>query len=186
MLGGLYPVIIFQFSALGPSLGATVAKIPVIADIPTLIDQPPIPVYLDEKTFNIVIKGTSKSVDIETDTQGLTNGAPADVVQSPIQSSVDINIEGSSDSIALALLSSLIDQIYDKTTSKQYSISFFYGATTVFRALLQSYSIDTVEGTNKLTVSIKLTKGQKNPKKVDPPGPTVDFSNADIPAGVGG
>lgn len=183
MLGGLDPVIIFQFSALAPSLSSFIAKIPVVSSFQTFIDQPPIPVYLSEATFNIVIDGTSKSIDIETDTQGLTSGQPPDIVQNPIQSSVEINITGKQDSIALILLSSLLDIVYDKATSKEYAISFLYGSTTIFRAVLHSYSAETIEGTDKLAVKIKLSRGSKTPLKANPVG-SVPGAVGPIPVGI--
>ncbi len=165
MLGGLDPVIIFQFSVLSPSLGAELAKIPLVSKFPSLIAMPPIPVYLSEKTFNIAIGGTSKTVDIETDTETKTDGTEPDVNQKSIQSGVEISIEGKQNSVALTLLSAMIDQVYDRATSKEYSISLLYGATTIFNAVLHSYSVETVEGTDKLAVKIKLSKGSKNPVK---------------------
>lgn len=183
MLGGLDPVIIFQFSVLGPSLGNTLAKIPVVSQFPNLIAMPPIPVYLSEQLFNVAIGGTSKSVDIETDTETLTSGAPPDVNQKGIQSSVEIEITGKADSVALTLLSALIDQVFDKVTSKEYSISFMYGATTIFNALLHSYSAETVDGTDKLLIKIKLSKGSKNPVKPNAV-PSVPGVTGAIPVGV--
>lgn len=165
MLGGLDPVVIFQFKKLAPVLGPTIARIPVISSVPTVIDLPPIPVYLNEKLFNIIIGGTSKSVDIATDTETMTDASQPDVNQKGIQSSVEVSIEGKADSIALTLLSALIDQVYEKATSKEYAISFIYGATTIFGAVLHSFSSETVEGTDKLMIKIKLSKGDKNPVK---------------------
>ena len=162
MLGGLDPVIIFQFKKLAPTLGPTLAKIPVISSIPTLIDLPPIPVYLSETLFNIVINGESKTVDIETDTETLTNGQPPDVNQKGIQSSIEINIEGKQDSVALTLLSALIDLAFDKVSSKEYQISYMHGAVTIFGGLLHSYSVETIEGTDKLGIKINISKGSKN------------------------
>lgn len=183
MLGGLDPVVIFQFKALAPTVGTVLSKIPVVSQVPSLIEMPPIPVYLSEKTFNIVIGGTSKSVDIETDTETLTNGQPPDVNQKGIQSSVEIEIEGLTDNVALTLLSALIDQVYDKVTSKEYSISFMYGATTIFNAVLHSFSAESVQGTNKLAIKIKLSKGSKNPVKANPVV-SVPGSTGSIPVGT--
>ena len=165
MLGGLDPVIIFQFSVLPKSIGAALSKIPVISSIPTVVDQPPIPIYLSERLFNIVISGTSKSVDIETDTETLTSGGTPDINQKGIQSGIEVSIEGKQDSVALTLLSAMIDQVFEKATSKEYAISFIYGATTVFRGLLHTYSVETIEGTDKLLIKIGLSKGSKNPVK---------------------
>lgn len=183
MLGGLDPVIIFQFSALAPVIGTAVESIPIISAIPTLIDQPPIPVYLSERAFNIALGGVSKSVDIQTTTDGKTETG-VDINQNPIQASVEINIEGKQDSIALTLLSALIDQIYERVTSKEYSITFLYGSTTVFRGLLQSYSSSTIEGTDKLAIQIKLTKGEKTPVKALDVITVPGASSPGIPVGA--
>ena len=184
MLGGLDPVIIFQFKVLAPSLSATVAKIPLVSKVQSFIDMPPIPVYLSEKTFSILIGGTSKSIDIETETQGQTNSStPPDVNQNPIQSSIEIEIVGKQDNVALTLLSSLIDQVYERATSKEYAISFLYGATTIFNAVLHSYSAETVPGTDQLSVKIRLSKGSKNPVKATGV-PAVPGSTGSIPVGA--
>lgn len=190
MLGGLDPVIIFQFSALaqkrpdgfiGPLPQPPVARIPVISKIPTVVDQPPIPIYLSETLFNIIIDGESKSVDIETDTETLTNGLAPDVNQKGIQSSVEINIEGKKDSVALTLLSALIDVAFDKASSKEYAISYLHGATTVFRAVLHSYSVETVPGTDKLSVKISLSRGAKPTKPNEVP--VVPGASVPLPGG---
>jgi hypothetical protein len=183
MLGGLDPVIIFQFSALAPSLSTTIARIPLASKVPSLIAMPPIPVYLSEKIFNIVINGTGKKIDIETDTETLTNGQAPDVNQKGIQSSVEISITGKQDSVALTLLSAMIDQVYDRVTSKEYAISFMYGATTIFNALLHSYSVETIEGTDKLEIKVSLSKGSKNPIKANPVA-SVPGSVGSIPVGL--
>lgn len=182
MLGGRDPVIIFQFSKLAPVAGATLARIPVVSQIPTLIEQPPIPVYLSERLFNIVIVGTGKSVDIETDTETLSSGAAPDVNQKGLQSSVEINIEGKQNSVALTLLSSLIDVVYEKASSKEYAISFLYGATTIFRGVLQQYSVETIAGTDKLAVKFSLSRGSKNPVKPNDV-PVVPGFTGTIPGG---
>lgn len=168
MLGGLDPVIIFNFRKKFAFENLTNEQFMALSTEELesqYIDQPPIPVYLSEQLFNIVIAGSSKTVDIETDTETQTNGLPPEVNQKGIQSSIEVSIEGKQSSVALTLLSSMIDVVFEKVTSKEYSISFIYGATTIFRGLLHSYSVETVEGTDKLAVKINLSKGSKNPTK---------------------
>lgn len=186
MLGGLYPVIIFQFSKLAPSVGETLSRIPLISQIPTVIDQPPIPVYLNEQTFGIAIDSESKKVDIETDTETLTNGETPDVNQKAIQSGVEISITGKQDALALILLSSLIDLVFEKVTSKEYSISYMHGATTIFRGVLHSYSIETIEGTDKLSIKLVISRGSKNPAKPNAVGSVPNSGTGPIPVGSGG
>lgn len=183
MLGGIDPVIIFQFSALAPTVGEVISKIPLSSKVPSLILQPPVPIYLDERTFNIVIGNTSKSVDIETSTETKTDGTAPDVSQKAIQSSVEINIRGKTNSVPITLLSAMIDKVYEKVTSKEYSVSFFYGATTIFNAYLQKYSVEAVDNTDMLEIKISLSKGDKNPVKA-PGVPSVPGSTGTIPVGV--
>lgn len=184
MLGGLDPVIIFQFSKLATSVGTTLSKIPIISDIPTVVDQPPIPIYLSERLFNIVIDNESKSVDIETDMETTTSGESPSVNQKGIQSSVEISIEGKSDSVALTLLSALIDLAFDKSTSKEYSITYMHGAITVFRGLLHSYSAETVPGTDKLAIKINISRGEKTPVKKETTGAVENSGIGSIPVGT--
>ncbi len=165
MLGGIDPVIIFQFSALVPTLGAQLAKIPFAADIPTLLDQPPIPIYLSETLFNIVIDGESKNVDIDTTTETLSDGSAPVVTQKGIQSGITIEIEGKKDSVALILLSAMVDQVFDKVSSSEYSITYLHGPITIFRGLITTFSSEAVQGTDKLHIKIGLSKGKKNPTK---------------------
>ncbi len=182
MLGGLDPVLIFQFSKLAPTVGTVLARIPLVSQIPTLVPMPPIPVYLSEQLFNIVIVSEGKSVDIETDTETLTSGATPDVNQKGIQSSIEISIEGKKDSVVLILLSSLIDLVYEKASSKEYQISYMHGAITVFGGVLHSYSVETIEGTDKLGIKFSISKGSKNPTKPDAT-PAVPGQVGTLPGG---
>lgn len=184
MLGGLDPVVIFEFSTRVIDSALGIESMPVKAGTEKQIALPVIPVYLSEKIFNIAIGGVTKQVDIETNTQGMTDGSESDVTQNPIQSSIDINITGKRDSVALILLSALVDQVYDKATSQEYKISFLYGPTTIFRAVLHSFSSEMVDGTDKLAISIKLSKGAKNPAKKSEVG-AVPGQDAPIPVGRG-
>jgi len=165
MLGGLDPVLIFQFAALAPSLGAQLAKIPMAASIPTILEMPPIPIYLSETLFNVVIDGESKNVDIDTTTETMSDGSAPVVTQKGVQSGVTIEIEGKKDSVALILLSSMIDVAFDKVSSAEYSITYLHGPITIFRGLLNSFSSEAVPGTDKLSIKIGLSKGKGSPTK---------------------
>jgi hypothetical protein len=171
MLGGLDPVLIFQFGKkvdptfVGPVQPGFIARIPIVSNIPTVIDEPPIPIYLKEDLFNIVIDGESKNVDIDTTTETQTDGSPAVVTQKGVQSGITIEIEGKKDSVALILLSAMIDVAFDKVSSSEYSISYLHGPITVFRGLLNSFSSEIVPGTDKLSIKIGISRGKKNPTK---------------------
>lgn len=182
MLGGIDPVLIFQFAVLAPSISPTLAKIPIVASIPTILDMPPIPIYLSETLFNIVIDGESKNVDIDTTTETQSDGSAPVVTQKGVQSGITIEIEGKRDSVALILLSSMIDVAFDKVSSGEYTITYLHGPITVFRGLLNSFSSEMVPGTDKLSIKIGISRGKSNPTK--PAGiPAVPGSLGIIPGG---
>lgn len=166
MLGGGDPVIIFQFSKLADTAyGRLLAKIPLVSDIPTLVSQPPIPIYLSEEQTGIQIDSQSKAVDINTDFSTMSDGELAQVDQKGVSSLVSIALTAKRDSLFMVLLSSMIDLCFDKSTSKEYAITYLNGATTIFRGLLHSYVVDSNSDNELLSIKIELTKGDKQPVK---------------------
>ncbi len=167
MLGGLDPIILFQFGKVFSGSFGLLTKIPITSDEnSTVILLPPIPIYLSESLTGIYIDSEDKNVDIETDTQTKTDGGTPDVTQKGLSSTVSINLVGKKDSLGLTLLSSLIDILFEKVTSREYSISYLHGPTTIFGALLHSYSVNQNATNELLTMKIELTKGNKNPSLV--------------------
>lgn len=165
MLGGIDPIIIFQFGFLAPSLSADIAKIPIVSDIPTIIQMPPIPFYLSEQATGILIDSESKTVDINTDTETNAEGTTPDVNQKGLAAVVEVNIVSKKDSLQMIILSSLIDLIFDKLTSKEYAISYLHGATTIFGGALHSFSVDQNASSDLLLMKIGITRGTKQPAK---------------------
>lgn len=166
MLNGLDPIIIFQFAKLAPSLSATIAKIPIISDIPTAVDMPPIPIYLSESLTGLYIDAESKNVDINTNTETKSDGSEPDVSQKGIGSTVSIDLIAKKDSLGLSLLSAMIDIIFDKVSSKEYAITYIHGPITIFRGVLQSYQVNQSAQNELLSIRIELSKGEKTPQKV--------------------
>lgn len=179
MLNGLDPIIIFHVAKLAPSLGDLIAKIPVISQIPSVVELPPIPIYLSEEFFGLYIDSEEKSVDISTDFQTKSDGSTPDVNQTGVSSVVTVNLIGKKDSISLILLSALMDYVFDKVTSKEYAITYIHGPTTIFRGLLQNFSVSQQANTDLLTIKIELTKGQKQPTPASSV-PTVNPVNTSI------
>lgn len=183
MLGGLQPVIIFQFSALQDALSEEIAKIPVISQIPTVIDQPPIPIYLDENTFGIVIDQEDKTVSIQTDVETKSDGSDPDVHQKGISNSINIQMRARKDSLVLTLLSAMVDLVFPKLTSKEYSITYLSGPITIFRAVLQDFSIQQSADSDMVSIRIELSKGQSSPAKKTL-GPTLPGITGALPSGI--
>jgi hypothetical protein len=165
MLNGIDPIVIFQFSKLAPSTGEALAKIPLVSQLKTLIDLPPIPVYLSRELTGIVIDSEDKVIDIETTTETKTDGSDPDVNQKAIQSVVSINITGLKTSIGLSLLSALMDVLYEKASSKEYSLTYLNGPTTIFRGKVHSYTVNQNSQDERLTIKIDISKGEKQPQK---------------------
>lgn len=169
MLGGIDPIVIFQFKKKADSLlSTTVAKIPLVSDVPTFIEMPPIPIYLSEELTGILVESEDKNVDISTDTETVTDGTEANINQKGIGSTLSITMTAKKSSIGVMVLSALMEQIFDKVTSKEYAISYLHGATTIFRAVLQHFSISQNATNDLVTIRVDLSTGQKTPKAVSP------------------
>ena len=177
MLGGRDPVLIFQFSKLSGTTWANLIKgIPIAKDIPTYLDQPPIPLYLNSNYTGLWLDQEDKNVDISTDMEAprqtsneLDSTAQTDVQvnQKIIGSSVTVNFLAKKTSIGLTVLSSLVDLAFARTTSKEYAITYLSGPTTIFRARLQSFNVSQNADNTLLTVNMVLTVGEKDAKKPD-------------------
>lgn len=141
MLNGLDPIIIFQFSKLTPAQSASLAKIPIVSSIVSSIGLPPIPIYLSETLTGLFIDTEEKNVDIETQTDTLTDGSAPQVQQKGVNSTIKVTLKANKDSIGLTLLSAMVDIIFSKVTSKEYSIIYLHGPITVFNGLLHSFSV---------------------------------------------
>lgn len=181
MLAGIDPIIIFQFAKLANTgYSNQLAKIPVISEIPSLIEMPPIPIYLSASLTGLYIDSESKNLDINTETETLTNGENPNVNQKGIANTVTINLFGKKDSIGLSLLSAMMDQLFDKVTSKEYSITYLHGAVTIFRGVLHSFSVDQSAQNDLLNIKIELSKGEKTPQKISTT-PTVEKITGALP-----
>jgi hypothetical protein len=158
MLNGVDPVILFNFKIIPPSIQDTISKIPLVADIVAAIDLPIVPHYLNEKLTGIYIDSEAKSVEVQTDSDTLSNGNEPDFNQRGIQSTVRINMKAHRDSIGAMLFAAMADLIFPKVTSKQYSITYLHGAVTVFGGLLHSFSMEVEANTTLYNITLELIK----------------------------
>lgn len=178
MLNGASPVLIFQVGILSQGISDLVAKIPVVSQIPTVIDQPPIPIYLSEQLTGLLIDSESKNIDIETDTEGKTDASEPDVAQKPIGSFITINITAKKNSLGLILLSALMDVVYSKAAAKTYAITYLSGPITIFRGKLKSFAIDQTANNDLASIKIELTKGEATPVKTETLAPVPAITEA--------
>lgn len=169
MLNGIDPIIIFQFSKATPEVSQALAKIPLVSEIPTFVDFPPIPIYLSEQLTGLFIDSETKSIDAQTDTETKTDGSAPNIQQKGINATLKIEIIASKDSLGLSLLAAMSEILYEKLTSKEYAVTYMHGAITIFRGLVHSFSISQIANEDKYSISLELSRGAvKSPTKPDP------------------
>lgn len=158
MLGGLAPVLIFQFSKLTPEASATVSSIPIVSDIVSKIGLPPIPIYLSRELTGIVIDAEEKHIDIETKTETKKDGSAPDVDQKGLTNITRINMRAQRDSVSLTLLVALCDQIVPLVTSQEYSLTYISTGATIFNGLLHSFAVTVTSEDDLYNVIIEISK----------------------------
>lgn len=183
MLGGLDPILIFQFRKLLPGLldiGSSNPKIPIVStELSSSFPLPFIPLYLSEKLTGLYIDTETKSIEIDTQADTLSSGGTEQINQRGISSTVKIDMIANRDSIGISLLSALSDLIFPKVTSKEYSITYLHGAVTVFNGYLHSFSIDQNSSNELYKVSMELIKPSalKLPIPINPKEPGVTLGD---------
>lgn len=161
MLAGIDPIIIFQLYKLLPVTQATLAKIPLTSSDKKKVTFAVIPIYLSESITGIYIDTESKNIDINTDTNTLTNGEPSPINQNALASITTVNLVAKQGSVGLTILLALSELILDKVTSQEYEITYCHGAVNVFGGLIHSFSYE--QGTNDDLYKIKLELSRGRP-----------------------
>lgn len=157
MLNGIDPIILFNFSKLlSASATESLTKIPVVSDIISKVGLPPIPIYLSESITGLYIESEDKNIDIQTDPQTTSDGGEPVVNQKGLNNTIKINLLANKDSIGLTLLSAMMDLIFEKVTSKEYSITYLHGPITVFNGLLHGFSIQQNSADTLMNISLEL------------------------------
>jgi hypothetical protein len=162
MLNGIDPILIFQLYKLLPSTQATIANIPLTSEVKKKATFAVIPIYLSEKITGIYIDHEGKNIDINTDTNSLTDGSPALINQKTLGSITTIELVAKQGSVGLTILLALTELLLDKVTSQEYEVTYMHGAVTVFGGLVHSFSYDM--GTNDDLYKIKLELSRGRPK----------------------
>lgn len=168
MLNGLDPIILFNFFKATPATTAALEKIPVVADIVAKVGLPPIPIYLSESLTGLFIDTEEKSIEIDTKMETLTDGADPKIDQKGLQSTIKVSLTGKKNSLGLTLIAAMSDLILKKVTSKEYSITYLHGATTVFGGLLHSFNISQTAENDLLAITFELSTGAASTQEKSP------------------
>ena len=165
MLNGIDPVIIFTFyKRVDVAMLNGPLKNPVVSQVPNLVLQSVIPIYLSEQLTGLFIDTESKNLDIQTSVETKSDGSTPDIAQKGLNASVTVNLKGHRDSIGLALFSALSDMAFKKLTSKEYGITYLHGATTIFNGVFQGFSASQNADDTLLSLSFELSIGTKAPE----------------------
>jgi hypothetical protein len=135
------------------------SKIPVVAQIVSTLDLLPIPIYLNPDLTGLTVDSEDKSIEIETANETLPNADAPVTNQKGIQSTVRITMIANRNSLGVSLLAALMDVVFEKVTSREYSITYLNGAVTVFNGLLHSFSIKQSADNELMDITLELTKG---------------------------
>lgn len=169
MLGGIAPILIISIKKNIDTTQGFLSKIPLVSKLGSQVPLPPIPIYLDENLTGLYVQTQEKSVDVETKSDGSTDGSDPKNNQTPVGSVVSVELNGLRDSIGLTLLNAVIDLIVPRLVSKEYSITYLNGSQTVFDGLLHSYKVSEISGSTKSTIMLELVK--TTDKTAQKPGP---------------
>lgn len=174
MIGGLAPILIFHFGVLPDAIGEAIEGIPVIGSLFEGDDiQIPIPIYLDENLTGIYVDTETKGVTAETVIQPKLDGSDPEYTQRIVNASTTVNFMASKDSLVLMTLLAFCDRLIPLMTAKKYGISYLNGPVTIFNALLSSFNVNPVDGTDRLTVSMTLETTSKKNTTITPFTPTA-------------
>lgn len=174
MLNGQAPIIIFTFPIFpkGPFFNA-IAGIPLIGDVATTIAGIPIPIYLDENRTGIVFDSGSKALDIETTVEARDDAGKPDVRQRGLNNIVTVNLKADKQSTILAALLALNDMVFQRVVSKEYSVTYLNGPTTVFNGLLESFIVEEDVDTTLMRISMQISKANQNKPTPDSVPPVL-------------
>lgn len=170
MLGGIDPIMIFQFSEMSESLKKKLEKTPFIGKELASMKLLPIPIYLSEQLTGLYVQDESKQIAFSTTQNTRTDGDGVDTYQKGLFNNIKISLVATRESIGLTLLFALSDQVFEKATSGEYAISYLNGAVTVFNGLLEEISITQEASTTKYNIELRLTtqKAETKDKKEIP------------------
>ncbi len=186
-LNALEPILIFQFYKLVPSTEVAANGIPV-AGAQTRVIGAVIPIYLSDKLTGLFIDGESKNIDIDTEMQGNVSGEVANVSQKPIGSVTTVQLKAQSNSVGLTLLLALIEQILDKTNSKEYELTYMHGATTIFGGLIHGISVEQGGNDDLMRIKLEVSRGKPKTQSVvvqqDPSALRLASQGSTVPAGA--
>ncbi len=153
MLGGIAPVLVFNFAPITTATILNKFGFNIGEDSIFNIDIPftSTPVYLDEKLTGIIVDDHERSINIEFEQDGIDN------YERVVSSDVKVTLIAQKDNIAFQGFLALFDQILKRANYKGYKLYFYYDDVFMTNASLKDFSVTTRENTDTRVVSFTLT-----------------------------
>ena len=170
MLGGVAPVLIYSFkkNLWDDIKGASFLKdedriryninVPLLPRIKGSIPFPPIPIYLNENITGLYVESEQKTIDIATKTTQPVDSEAKDIEQSPLTSTITINMFANKGNPLLTVLSAFAEQIFRKATTREYSLTYISRHHTVFNGLLSEFTVDQSREDSRVYILMKIIK----------------------------
>lgn len=152
MLGGVAPVMVFNFASISTKdllnkVGLGGISDWVDFDIPLVS----IPVYLDEGLTGILVDDHERSINIEFETDGENN------FEREISSDVKVVLKAQKDNVAFQAFLALFEQILKRVDPELYKIYFYYDDVFMTNAGLKDFNVSTMANTDTRIVNFTLT-----------------------------
>lgn len=163
MLGGIAPVLVFNFASVSSASMLKKIGINIGEDSLFNFDIPivSIPVYLDEKLTGIVVDDHEKTINIEFETDGMGGN-----YEREISSDVKITLVAQKDNIAFQIFLALFEQILKRIPTQSYKIYFYYDDVFMTNASLKDFVVTTKQNTDTRVLTFTLTNRSEKSKAV--------------------
>lgn len=162
MLGGIAPVLVFNFASISSAsilnkLGFDIGEDSIFNfDIPIIS----IPLYLDEKLTGIIVDDHERSINIEFEQDENHN------YERVISSDVKVTLVAQKDNIAFQGFLTLFEQVLKRVNYKSYKIYFYYDDVFMTNASLKDFAVTTRENTDTRVVTFTLTNRSEESKAI--------------------
>ena len=174
MLQGIDPVIVINLKTkIAKETGFSAL---VKNTVDSFLDLNVIPIYLSEKITGLIIDSEDKSIVSAIETTETETGQ--DIIKSrSVTSNLSLSIVGEETSLGIILMSSIMDVLYRKLHSLDYSIHYINKGISIFNAKLSSFNVSRDTGTTKFRISVEL-EYKTTEGLIEGASKTIEVSNA--------
>lgn len=185
MLNGLAPLLVITLKNKG--LMDFFGPNSLLGDVAEAVGIP-IPIYLSEKLTGIYVDTESRSIDVVTKVEPVTTKdpltlevKPPEITQTAVDTQVTINLLALKDSVLLVALIALMEELIKRLVSKEYSIHYLNGPTTVFGGLLHRFATSINPNEDLMRIELTISTAGKESPTPKPPVQSVSKVTGAVP-----